>query len=675
MLVQQPSLESLPQHHRSSRASRNRKRVSPAISNLLSATTIPCPRNTKRRPRLDSNEDSCFSTPSSANSSSLLSLSSRRSSASSSISSNPITSNAQSFFLKPQLPYSCNTHPTTTTTFLNTIATSNSSASTLKDLDLHSEFFSLDDYLSGVVSDVEDDDDDDDENDNDSCFSFTPGSPPDSELSVLKPGKRNTTRGPPSRSPSKHMLTRRASAARLRSNSSVKMHPLAVFDDGYEADDAQTSCNEEAPQAKKKKSHKKASKGFKYQSLVTNLTASFKAISSVATSLSSSHQKLVSSTDVFKFSPRSTDEPIPNRANPRFVEERKGKAESKDVKKDESKASATPLPAPNSTPSPSTSSTSTPTETKPQESTSESTPTAATESEDKHIPLKTYSIEEYALAPIPKGRDYRENSSFLRIYSLENTMKKHGKLSSSWVSKAQVMLLPRKDEIPSSNGGSSGSIVSVSSISSPLTKTVTTLSGDDFISHEHGSCESGNGSTSGNSTNGKSSECCGCSTGNGPFSNTYKYLYSNNHGRVIQPCIHYTKKKNSGLPAAARGGAAQQSSEIEGLDTLLDLLVQKLKVNQQHQRQESKPSQQHENLSESGSSASSSSSDISASSSSPSSSTITTTSSPTSEIPSSFSSTSTCTSTIASTLSSLSALTHSNPKVPQRWVPISIQEL
>lgn len=551
MLVQQPSLESLPHHNlhdRSSRVSRRRKPLTPAISNLLTATTIPGSRN-KHRQRLNSNssilskahDDTFFSTPSSANSSSLLSsssYSSRRSSANSSILSTSI-SHVPPFYIKSQRYTSING--------------SSSSSSTVKDVDIHNEYLTIDEFLSGAVSDCEDEEEEEDD-DNDSCYSLNLNSPPkhDSHGPVSDQQASSTQHQLSTRSVSKYTLTRRASAALLRSNSSVKSHPLAVFDDGYDADDALTSCNE-APALKKKKGIKRMpAKGFKYQTFVSNLTASFKAISSVATSFSTSHQKFITSTDVFKFSPRSTDEPIPSRQAPIFIEnsENSGasrkKIEARILSKNKLMKDKTEVLSPSPITTKPLSTTTKPTTASDKvEPQAESKVGQGAKEEDhetqvKNIPLQTYSVEEYALAPIPKGRDYRENSEFLRMYSLENRMRRNGKFGSTGASKAQVVLMPRKDEIPPKS--SNASLCSL-----------TTLSGK--------SCGDKKGSY-----------ICGCRTGNGPFSNTYKYLYSSNHGRVIQPCIHSSKSKEA-------MSSITMSTHIEGLDKLLGSLVDKLKAN------------------------------------------------------------------------------------------------
>lgn len=548
MLVQQPSLDSLPQHSHSKR-SRHRKQISPALSSLLSATTIPCPRNNKHRKRLNSDSstlsksnDIYSSASSSVNSSSLLSpYSSRRSSASSSLLTTPSSSisNDASFYIKP---FSTNTN-------------NSSSCSTLKDLDINDQFLTLDDFLSAVISDCEEDDDDDDEDDdNDSYYSFNIGSMPTHDQSLGHNPSLNQRHGlhPPARSPSKHTLTRRASAALLRSNNNIVVHPLAVFDDGYEADDALTSCNEAPPVVRKKRNAKKTAsdqKSNKYQSFVSNLTASFKA---VATSFSTSNQQLVASKDIFRFSPRSTDEPIPGRQGPVFIEGTgPARAAGKHVvsepllKNNKDNTSDDNLYVSSS--SPSASGTQTESTAEPaSEATNNEQPSV--EAQTKTIPLKTYSIEEYALAPVPKGRDYRENSEFLRVYSMENMMRKNGKFDPLFTSKAQVVLLPRKDEIPAKS--STDSLCSL-----------TTLSGK--------GCGFQTASNPALSTDWPSR--CGCNTGNGPFSNTYKYLYSTNHGRVIRPCIHSTRDVKDLKPAAL-------FTHVEGLDTLLNNLVKKLQV-------------------------------------------------------------------------------------------------
>lgn len=133
------------------------------------------------------------------------------------------------------------------------------------------------------------------------------------------------------------------------------------------------------------------------KSFMSQFTASLKAFTSVASSLSSSQRSLLSSSnDVFAFSPRSTDEPIPVTRVMSMPPVRPSK----------------PL------------------------------------KEVKIIALETYSIQEYSLPTPPRHRDIRENPDFLRIYALEILMRKNGKLSSGFSGKAQVALLPRLDEVP-----------------------------------------------------------------------------------------------------------------------------------------------------------------------------------------------------------------------------------
>lgn len=333
-------------------------------------------------------------------------------------------------------------------------------------------------------------------------------------------------------------LSRRASIAMLRpgvrvastngvigvSSVDAKSHPLALDDEdeargphvdvGYDADDALTSCNESSPATDIKK--KSALKKFKsYRNFVSNLTASIKAISMVASSFSSSQQSLISSNDVFKFSPRSTDEPIPRNTG-RFAVASASKPKREKAAKLE-KPAASPEAVAAAVAAVREAAAEAAAEEQPQPAQTPSAP-----SRPKAIPMDTYNVQEYAMPAMPRGRDFRENPNFLRIYALESLMKKHGKFDPSFPGKAQVALVPRTDDVPP-----------------PACGTLAALA--------CGVAGANNGS--GN-------------TDVGAYPAAYQVLYTANHGKLAQPgcSLHYN---------SAGDGASERAVTSTTLRTLL----------------------------------------------------------------------------------------------------------
>lgn len=152
------------------------------------------------------------------------------------------------------------------------------------------------------------------------------------------------------------------------------------------------------------------------KSIVSNITASFKAFSSAASKFSTSQQAQVSSTSaIFAFSPRSTDECMVN-----FGDEKADKvtdelnqelSEELTMDTDQTEASVTTKKSPH-------------------------TP--------RNIPLKTYNFRS-TLLPVIRPREHRMNPDFLRIYASEALMRKRGKIDPDFVGRAQMLLPPRND--------------------------------------------------------------------------------------------------------------------------------------------------------------------------------------------------------------------------------------
>lgn len=181
-------------------------------------------------------------------------------------------------------------------------------------------------------------------------------------------------------------------------------HPLSSLDDAVDDSDMPESSGDKN----------------KIKKIVSRLGNSFKALRTAATSFSASQQNLLSSTNVFTFQPRSTDEPIP--------------------------ASVSVVPTAVSTPVQRTEPTTLPPSAKPRSKIRLQAAVVPKPQAPKPIPLKTYFVQEYALPS--KSREVRENSSFYRVYALEVLMRQHGKLDPEFPGKAQVALLPRNDDLP-----------------------------------------------------------------------------------------------------------------------------------------------------------------------------------------------------------------------------------
>lgn len=215
-------------------------------------------------------------------------------------------------------------------------------------------------------------------------------------------------------------VLKRASMSRLCSNRSVSAPLLQVSSVEGERHPLATESDEESDGEFEPKEQKTMAM------FLSQVKARFKALSSVAASLSASNQSLIAGSDVFPFSPRATDEPIPV-CRGRSMNLGPARPRRAPMKKPVLSIPKQPQQAP-----------------------------VAAQTKPKVIALKTYSVQEYAL-PMPRHRDIRENPDFLRIYALETLMRKNGKLkvdnghgssSSSSSSKAQVALMPRSDEVP-----------------------------------------------------------------------------------------------------------------------------------------------------------------------------------------------------------------------------------
>lgn len=169
------------------------------------------------------------------------------------------------------------------------------------------------------------------------------------------------------------------------------------------------------------------------KSIVTALSAHFKAFKSAASSFSQSQHSLMAnmSADVFTFSPRSTDERVPQRFSavpvtrsgrgmtvPHVSVARRKMTTQSASAATQRRASQTSAPSLPQTP-----------------------PRRSQE-------LETFSLQEVTLPPPPRTRDIRENPDFLRVYALEGLMRKHGKLDPGFEGKACVALVPRADKVP-----------------------------------------------------------------------------------------------------------------------------------------------------------------------------------------------------------------------------------
>lgn len=170
-------------------------------------------------------------------------------------------------------------------------------------------------------------------------------------------------------------------------------------------------------------------------SLVSAISARFKALKSAATSFSQAHQALVASTakDVFTFSPRSTDERAPAVfCDAPAVPIRSGRGMTMPaVRRRMTNQSAVVVP-----------------KSKPQLPATSVAATPAPPPPPKVIALSTFSVQEHILPPSPRLRSIRENGDFLRVYALEGLMRQSGKLDPGFEGKACVALVPRTDAVP-----------------------------------------------------------------------------------------------------------------------------------------------------------------------------------------------------------------------------------
>lgn len=179
-------------------------------------------------------------------------------------------------------------------------------------------------------------------------------------------------------------------------------------------------------------------------SLVSAISARFKALKSAATSFSQAHQALVASTakDVFTFSPRSTDECAPAAfCDAPVVPIRSGRGMTMPAVR-RRMANQSAVVVPKAKPQP------TVTSVEASASTATTTDTPAPPAPPKVIALSTFSVQEYMLPPSPRLRSIRENGDFLRVYALEGLMRQSGKLDPGFEGKACVALVPRSDSVP-----------------------------------------------------------------------------------------------------------------------------------------------------------------------------------------------------------------------------------
>jgi hypothetical protein len=154
---------------------------------------------------------------------------------------------------------------------------------------------------------------------------------------------------------------------------SVKVEDVVMVDQQVERSDPVPSFDDSSANGK--------SKITLPRSFVSNLSLSLKALQSMAASISSSQDKLYAR-NLFAFSPRQMDEPIPQQL-------------------------------PNHKPS-------------------------------RAISLTTYNIQSTVIAQL-RPRELRINSQFYRVYAAETLMRKNGKLDENFLGRAKPILEPRKD--------------------------------------------------------------------------------------------------------------------------------------------------------------------------------------------------------------------------------------
>ncbi|ANB13196.1 hypothetical protein AWJ20_1478 [Sugiyamaella lignohabitans] len=207
---------------------------------------------------------------------------------------------------------------------------------------------------------------------------------------------------------------------------SIDDHPLLVagsltdntydYNNGNENDndsDDNDDTNDEKTKEKKSSSvFSKTKRLLGKKSIVSNLTASIKAISLMASSLSNTQQNVT--TNYLSFGPRSMDEPHPAQL-----------------------LVVSPTSSSNSTSNNSAASSSTNSNKSP--STGNAAPPKL-----KPISLKTYRVQT-TIIPGLRPRELRMNSDFYRVYAVELLMKRNGKVDEEFVGRAQMILGPRQD--------------------------------------------------------------------------------------------------------------------------------------------------------------------------------------------------------------------------------------
>lgn len=170
----------------------------------------------------------------------------------------------------------------------------------------------------------------------------------------------------------------------------LQNHPLSDSSE-VEADEVFSSTNSPAEPNQPTNNGNEPKKSF-----VSNLTASLKALSGVAQSLTSSQENLYSSR-MLVFSPRATDESIPNYRATTVKSQRTSES-----------STAKPINGPMS------------------------------------ISMTTYNVQSN-LIPQLRPRELRMNSEFYRVYAVESLMRAHGKLDEDFQGRAQMILPPRQD--------------------------------------------------------------------------------------------------------------------------------------------------------------------------------------------------------------------------------------
>lgn len=177
----------------------------------------------------------------------------------------------------------------------------------------------------------------------------------------------------------------------------LQNHPLSDSSE-TDADETFSSANSPAELNQPTDSNTNEPK----KSFVSNLTASLKALSGVAQSFTSSQENLYTSR-MLVFSPRATDESIPNYRATTV------KKQQQQTRKDATAGG----------------------------------PTAKTIG-PMSISMTTYNVQSN-LIPQLRPRELRMNSEFYRVYAVESLMRAHGKLDEDFQGRAQMILPPRQD--------------------------------------------------------------------------------------------------------------------------------------------------------------------------------------------------------------------------------------